>query len=203
MHGREDTVKPLDIAAKSNGYSKHQALLKEELGGSLTSLETSLNGSTGFLDASFNSWDEDDTRYESDKKGFDSSDTSSKRAVSFGLIRIREYNRIVGDHPSVHGGPPLSNGWEFVQKSALQIDVYERRKRQRTSPLLMNSIKREIMLRGVFGVSIDDIRAAEKQVQKIQRQRLQTLNQGNKPGRVVENAMEFAKRRFRQTFSSD
>jgi hypothetical protein len=129
-------------------------------------------------------------------------DTNNKRAVSFGLIQIREYNRVVGDNPNVRFGPPISIGWEFVQKPALQIDVYESSKRRRLSPLLMSSITRKIMLRGDCGVPPEDIRAAEKQVERIQRQRLQTLNQG-KAGRVVENAMQLAKRRLLRTFSSD
>jgi RNA exonuclease 4 len=131
-----------------------------------------------------------------------SAGTSSKRAVSFGLIQIREYTRVVGDNPNVRFGPPISIGWEFVQKQALQLDVYESRKRWRREPLLMNSIHRRSMLRVIFDVPAEDIRAAEKEVRKIQKQRLQTLNQGT-AGRVVENAMQSAKRRFRRTFSSD
>jgi hypothetical protein len=206
LDGGEDTVKTLDFAAKSNGYHTRQALLKEELGDSLTSLETSLNSSSGYLDASFSNWDQDGAMYVSDKGESDSSvisaDMSSKRAVSFGLIQIREYNRVVGDNPTVSFGPPLSIGWEFVQNEALHIDVYESKKLQRTSPLLMNSITRKSMLRNIYDVPAEDIRAAEQQVQKVQRQRLQTLNQG-KAGRVVENAMYLAKRRFLRRFSRD
>jgi hypothetical protein len=129
-------------------------------------------------------------------------DTNNKRAVSFGLIQIREYNRVVGDNPNVRVGPPMSIGWGFVEKQSLQIDVYERTKHRRKSPLLMDSITRKSMLRNVYDVPAEDIRAAEQQVQKIQRQRLQTVNQG-KTSRVVENAMQFAKRRILRTFSSD
>jgi hypothetical protein len=52
LHGKEDTVKTLDIAVKSNGYNRHQTFLKEELGDSLTSLGSSLDSSSGYLDAS-------------------------------------------------------------------------------------------------------------------------------------------------------
>jgi hypothetical protein len=68
----------------------------------------------------------------------------------------------------------MSIGWEFVQKQALQIDVYEKV----PSPLFMIRITRKSMLRNVNDVPAEDIRAAEQQVQKIQRQRLQTVNQG-------------------------
>jgi hypothetical protein len=127
-------------------------------------------------------------------------DSGSKKAVSFGLIQVREYNRVVGDNPTVRVGPPMSIGWEFVQKQAVPVDDYEKIKRPRTSDLrIMGSITRKSILRYEFDVSLEDIRAAEKMIQKIQRQRCRTVQQG-KLVASIEYAMELAKRRIHRIF---
>jgi hypothetical protein len=129
--------------------------------------------------------------------------SSSKKAVSFGLIQVREYNRVVGDNPTVRVGPPMSIGWEFVQKQAVPVDDYEKIKRPRTSDLrIMGSIARKSILRYEFQVSLEDIRAAEKIIQKIQRQRYRTIQQG-KLVASIEYAMELAKRKIHRIFSNE
>jgi hypothetical protein len=55
-------------------------------------------------------------------------DSSSKKAVSFELIQIREHNRVLGDNPTVRVRPSMSIGWNFVQKKDVPVDVYEKRK---------------------------------------------------------------------------
>jgi hypothetical protein len=130
-------------------------------------------------------------------------DSSSKKVVSFGLIQVREYNRVVGDNPTVRIGPPMSIGWEFVQKEAVPVDAYEERKRPRTSDLrMMGSITRISILRFEFNVSLEEIRAAEKIVRKIQRQRWQTILQG-KMAAAVAYAMESVKRKMHRIFSNE
>ena len=130
-------------------------------------------------------------------------DSSSKKSVSFGLIQVREYNRVVGDNPTVRVGPPMSIGWEFVQKQAVPVDDYEKIKRPGTSDLrIMGSITRKSILRYEFQVSLEDIRAAEKIIQKIQRQRFRTIQQG-KLVASIEYAMELAKRKIHRIFSNE
>ena len=126
--------------------------------------------------------------------------SSSKKAVSFGLIQVREYNRVVGDNPTVRAGPPMSIGWEFVQKQDVPVDDYEKLKPPRTSDFRMGSFTRKILLRHEFDVSLEDIRAAEKIARKIQIQRCQTMQQG-KTGAAIEYAMESFKRKMHRTFS--
>jgi hypothetical protein len=122
---------------------------------------------------------------------------SGKKAVSFGLIHVREYDRVVGDNPSVKFGPPISIGWDFVQKQALPVDVYESTKLPREEDLHMSSIDRRLILRG-FDVSWAEIRAAEEEVQKIRKERLQTRYQG-KAGRAIEKVTQPAKRILKRT----
>jgi hypothetical protein len=130
-----------------------------------------------------------------------SRDSVSKKAVSFGVIQVREYNRVVGDNPAVRVGPPMSIGWEFVQRKAVPLDVYEKRKRPRTSNLRMGNFTRKSILREAFGVSWEEIRTAETIVRKIQRQRCRTKQRG-KTATAIECAVESAKRkiqRFKRT----
>jgi hypothetical protein len=129
--------------------------------------------------------------------------SNSKKAVSFGLIQVREYNRVVGDNPTVRVGPPMSIGWEFVQKQAVPVDDYEKIKRSYTSDVrIMGSITRKSILRYEFDVSLEDIRAAEKIIRKIQRQRCRTLQQVKLVG-AIEYAMELAKRKIQSIFANE
>jgi hypothetical protein len=149
---------------------------------------------------------EADKQYSSDTESTDSTVestvTKSRKTVSFGVIQIREYNRVLGDNPDVRVGPPVSIGWEYVQNEALALNDYEINKPERKHSLRMSSITRKNILKNVFGVPEADIVAAEKEVQKIRKQRLQTSHQG-KTGRVVESAMQSAKRRLSRTFSTE
>jgi hypothetical protein len=140
-----------------------------------------------------------DTEEESCSNSTD--DSSSKKAVSFGMIQIREYNRVVGDNPAVSDGPPMSIGWEFVQKEAVPVHVYEKRKcLRRTSNLRMGNFTRKSILREECGFSWEEIRTAEKRARKIQRQRRQTIQRGE-TATAIECAMESAKRKMQRTFS--
>jgi hypothetical protein len=130
-----------------------------------------------------------------------SGDSVSKKVVSFGLILVREYERVVGDNPAVSAGPPMSIGWEFVQRKAVPLDVYEKRKRPRTSDLRMGNFTRKSILREAFGVSCEEIIAAENIVRKIQKQRRQTRQRGE-TATAIECAVESARRkmqRFKRT----
>jgi hypothetical protein len=120
---------------------------------------------------------------------------SKNKAVSFGLIQVREYNCVVGDNPAVRVGPPVSIGWEFVQNKDVPVDVYEKTNHPRKSGLRMSNFTRKSLLREACGVSREEIKAAENGVQKIQRQRCQTIQQG-KTATAIEYAMESAKRKM-------
>jgi hypothetical protein len=136
---------------------------------------------------------------EKEPSSITAANSSSKRVVSFGLIQVREYDCVVGDNPTVRAGPPMSIGWEFVQKRDVPLDDYEKVKRPRTSDFRMASFTRKRLLRHEFDVSLEDIRAAENIARKIQIQRCQTMQQG-KTGAAIECAMESFKRKMHRTF---
>jgi hypothetical protein len=126
---------------------------------------------------------------------------SPKKTVSFFSVTVRQYNRVIGDHPEVRVGPPVSLGWEYLQLPEQTLEEYQESKPERRS-LRLSSITRKNLLLNVFGYSEEEIRAAEKEVQVIQKKREQSLKQG-KASRVVESAMQSARRRFRRSFSGD
>ena len=106
-----------------------------------------------------------------------------KRSVRFGTIQVREFNRIVGDHPDVKVGPPISIGWDFVESDAQCLDQYEADRPAR-SLRRMSSITRKNLLSNVFGVPEEEIRAAEKEVQLILKSRERSKKQSKLAGNV-------------------
>ena len=132
------------------------------------------------------------------------SDVYSERetTISFGSVSVREYNQIIGDHPEVRVGPPISLGWEYTQRVALSLDEYEETRPPKKVILRLSSITRKNLLHNVFGYTEEEIRSAEKEVQKIRKKRDQTLKQG-KTGRAVETVMQAARRKLRRTLSKD
>ena len=79
------------------------------------------------------------------------STSSSESRVQFGAIHVREYERVVGDHPDTRIGVPLSLGWAYYEKESVQIDKYEA-DRVRKGNLRMSSITRKNLLHNVFGI---------------------------------------------------
>jgi hypothetical protein len=123
-----------------------------------------------------------------------SSSSAGRKSVSFSVVEIREYNRIVGDHPDVRVGPPISISWEYSEREQQSIDDFETNHPPQKSVLRMSSITRRNILTRVFEVPEEEIRAAEREVQKIQRQREQTNKQG-KAGEKVEAVVQAVKRK--------
>jgi hypothetical protein len=50
------------------------------------------------------------------------------RTVTFSSVEIREYSRILGDHPCCPSGPPLALGWETERENSFRLEEYERKR---------------------------------------------------------------------------
>jgi hypothetical protein len=124
-----------------------------------------------------------------------------KSRVSFGDISVREYERIVGDHPDTKVGPPLSIGWAFIEHRPLDLDQYEE-VRLRKGNRRMSSITRKNILHNVFQIPEEEIRMAEKEVQRIMKNREKTSKQG-KVSEKTEEAVQSLGRKLRRSFSKD
>jgi hypothetical protein len=106
----------------------------------------------------------------------DDLENDTSPAVSFGNIQVREYERIVGDHPDTKVGVPLSIGWAFYERPPVSIEQYEG-DRIRKGNLRLTSITRKNLLRNVFGIPEEEILNAEKEIQRIKKQRAQSSKQ--------------------------
>jgi hypothetical protein len=124
-----------------------------------------------------------------------------RRQVQFSFVQVREYERIIGDHPDVRVGPPLSLGWKYEERQPMPLDRYELSHVSKGNYRL-SSITRKNVLLNVFGISEEEIRAAEKEVQRIKAQRTESARQG-KGGEKREAVVQSAKRKLRRTFSKE
>mmetsp|Transcript_10534 Transcript_10534/g.14789 ORF Transcript_10534/g.14789 Transcript_10534/m.14789 type:complete len:145 (+) Transcript_10534:212-646(+) len=48
-----------------------------------------------------------------------------KKRVAFGRVVIREYERDLGDNPSVDCGPPIAIGWRYSPSHTHSVEEYE------------------------------------------------------------------------------
>merc|ERR1712032_139887 len=80
-------------------------------------------------------------------------------SVSFKDVSVREFNRIVGDHPDCKFGPPLAIGWEYAENKKIDIDEYEATKPslQRAGSLKLMSVQRRNILHGEFGIPLEEL----------------------------------------------
>lgn len=128
-------------------------------------------------------------------------DQPTKNVVKFGTVAIREFDRIVGDHPDCKVGPPITFGWDWSERPVEDLDVYESHRVLRKN-LRLTSITRKNLLHNVFGIPESEIRLAEKEVQKILRQRTTSQKQ-TKVAEKTEAFVQSARRKLKRAFSKE
>lgn len=73
----------------------------------------------------------------------------TSRHVSFGVMHIREYSQVLGDHPCCQEGPPVSLGWDYSPQQTCSVDDYESKRcfgrRPRNELRLSFEDRREIL----------------------------------------------------------
>mmetsp|Transcript_29728 Transcript_29728/g.45544 ORF Transcript_29728/g.45544 Transcript_29728/m.45544 type:complete len:177 (+) Transcript_29728:396-926(+) len=86
----------------------------------------------------------------------------TKKHVSFSHCEVRDYKRIVGDHPKCKKGLPLAIGWEHSETTRFySVDEHEcllshkRQQQQQQSPSKLNALERRRILRSVMRYSND------------------------------------------------
>ena len=127
---------------------------------------------------------------------------SSTRRVSFGPIHVREYERIIGDHPLTKVGVPLSLGWGYVEKDKVPIGQYES-DRIRKGNLRMSSITRKNILHNVFGYSENELRDAEKEVQNIKKKMGLVGTYGKNNGNKTSSKLKAMGKRIRNILTAE
>jgi hypothetical protein len=103
------------------------------------------------------------------------SDSFKPREVSFDTINIRNYGMELGNHPNCQVGAPVTLSWDYEEQGTQDIDIYEfeRKPRRRMKHLILNYYRRNDILK-LAGYSDKELKAAEKAVAQVQRQRQTT-----------------------------
>ena len=101
-----------------------------------------------------------------------------RSTITFGQVNIREYERVLGDNPSVTSGPPLSIGWRYSPSTLnMSIDDYEENKgspRTSSEYLVPKSI-RVATLKEHADIPHREMVNAVRDIQKTKSQRRKTV----------------------------
>lgn len=121
--------------------------------------------------------------------------------VVFDSVKIRSYSQTLGDNPSVSYGPPIQLDWDYEDDAPVPIDEYEgeRRPRRQVRELALNYYQRCNALTYFYGVSETDIKTAQKEVEKITRER--NFTKMTLPYMFFEEVLESAGRKARRLVS--
>mmetsp|Transcript_4928 Transcript_4928/g.8526 ORF Transcript_4928/g.8526 Transcript_4928/m.8526 type:complete len:286 (-) Transcript_4928:178-1035(-) len=121
--------------------------------------------------------DEDDIGQTSARTPFGTSPQSQsnpsafEKSVSFDAIEVREYTRILGDHPDTMMGPPITLSWEYCTPltKPLGIEEYERERgerRSKTQLLAHPNVRRRWLREASMPVSENEMKRAEREVHR-------------------------------------
>lgn len=99
-----------------------------------------------------------------------------KQSVSFGNLKIREYNVALSNHPSCSYGPPVQLSWDYREKEVVPLDSYEesREPRREAGDLVLSYYDRRFMLLKQAGCSKTEVKASMKEVERVKRGRMIT-----------------------------
>ncbi len=107
--------------------------------------------------------------------------TPESKLVKFDSVEIREYARLLSDHPATSSGAPIGIGWNHDPKATITVDLslYERSRegiRRTKKQLVIPRDVRESMLREI-GYSGKQIIEAARMVRKYKERRAVTFHQ--------------------------
>lgn len=119
-----------------------------------------------------------------------------KRKVQFGTVVVRDYEIILGDHPGVSCGPPLTIDWTYHENEPTDVDQYEfdnALSRRNLRDMMLNYYQRKWLLQDY---TEEELKASKKQIKRIKMQRDVT----RKLARYhhLEAALESACRKFKR-----
>lgn len=119
-----------------------------------------------------------------------------RRKVQFGTVVVRDYEIILGDHPGVSCGPPLTIDWTYHENEPTDVDQYEfdhALSRRDLRDLMLNYYQRKWLLQDC---TEEELKATKKQIKRIKMQR--DLTRKLARYHHVEAALESACRKFKR-----
>jgi hypothetical protein len=127
--------------------------------------------------------------------------TKAGRQVNFGHVQIRRYSMTIGDNPSCRAGAPVSLDWQYEELPVLSLDEFEATRALTRKPNLHHLFlgyyqRKEILLKS--GYSKGELKQAEKEAAKVQRQRSRT--QVLWPISKIEELAQSARRKVMRRF---
>ena len=130
--------------------------------------------------------------------GCESRPTPPGRSVSFSKVQVRDYGITVGDNPGGAAGAPVTLGWAYDEHAPLGVDHYEEHRpgrRSRDEMYMPPSARNDMLLQGV-GISRSEMLEAQKQADRIRKQRART--KAWMPLERMEDVLESATRKAKR-----
>ena len=122
--------------------------------------------------------------------------------VRFARIEIREYESVIGDHPCVGSGPPVSLGNSFIIMPEVNIRPLPPRdrsnecnKNKNARDFLLNAVERIDRLKKI-GFSDIEIKTASTEAQSSRNHRVESRNPSKEESREEVMALSLLKRHF-------
>ena len=133
----------------------------------------------------------------------DSPRIAPRKSVRFSSVVIREYPMILGDHPEVSGGPPVTIDWCHNLERCLSVEEYDQltnsKPRHYSNELRMSESSRSLIILNA-GYEYFEMNKAIEEAARIKANRGKTLQSQNMLG-----PKEFSKsailRRAKKVFS--
>lgn len=135
------------------------------------------------------------TQQQSLQSQFGSTKRSGNKAVGFSTVDLHVHRLVLGDNPSVSGGPPLTIGWRSEYSTQLTVDEYEQHhpdRRGKESLQVPRSL-REDWLKDE-GYSRSEMKEAETSALLVKAQRTKSANQGVFLRAVVKRTDSFRRK---------
>ena len=109
-------------------------------------------------------------RNQSERAATDTNKTRVKRSVSYGSVKIREYERVVGDNPGCSSGVPIGIGWNYQVTEETDLDDVQHQQKDSSPAVPLTSEERETVLKR-WNYSSGEINESQHEVSRIQSQR--------------------------------
>ena len=119
-----------------------------------------------------------------------------RRRVSFTSVDVAEHGRLLGDHPDVSSGAPITIGWKAQRRVSLDFEDYEScreaNRRSREEMIIPNFERRQMLKH--WGYSNKEIDEASRVVRETKKKRADTIKRADTlMGSITDAIGEMAK----------